>query len=209
MNNIIKNKNDSRIFYYFIFKLTIFLMLLMPVFFINSFAEIQFSDATKKSGFSYVGKSYGSSWGDFNGDGWADLWTVNHGAGPFMYENNQNGTFSDVSKNLGFFPNKGTDPHGSAWGDFDNDGDQDLIVLKGGGGLKGNGTIVHKNAFFVNDSGNFIDKAETFGIDYQGARGRTPLWFDFNNDGYLDILFVNANRVDNSFPTTLFQNKIT
>ena len=187
----------------------IIFILLLPVFLIDSFAEIQFNDVTIEAGFSYVGKSYGSSWGDFNGDGWADLWTVNHGAGPSMYLNNQNGTFSNISKDLELSNHKGKDPHSSAWADFDNDGDQDIIVLRGGGGPQADGTKGRSNSLFVNESGNFTDKAEIYEIEYKGGRGRGPLWLDYDNDGYLDILVVNDKKIDGTFPSALFKNKKT
>lgn len=59
-------------------------------------AEIAFEDQTKSAGLTtslYTG--YGSAWGDFDGDGWLDIWIGNHTTRPQLYINNGNGTFSE------------------------------------------------------------------------------------------------------------------
>ena len=52
------------------------------------------------AGFNYVGMSWGSSWGDFNSDGWPDLWTSNHHRPPSLYQNMRDGTFRDVASQV-------------------------------------------------------------------------------------------------------------
>ena len=114
-----------------------FIIAIFLIFGINSDADgqIMFEDVTEKTGVYYYGDTFGSHWGDFNTDGFPDLWTGNHGKyghGPKLFLNNGNGTFSDASD---LIPRSliDMDRHGASWGDFDNDGDQDLLVLTGGG----------------------------------------------------------------------------
>ena len=163
-----------------------------------------FKDITKSSGISYTGSSYGSAWGDFNNDGFADFWVSNHGADPILYQNQGDGTFIDVTLDIFNREIKG-DLHGAAWADFDNDGDLDLLQLVGGD--SGNSSLddpAIANLLFVNDNGTFTNRALELGLGYIGSRGRTPLWFDYNHDGALDLLQGAAKRNDGLVPATIF-----
>ena len=189
----------------------IIIFLIVFVFgFINypiAYADIKFEEVTEDSGISFIGKSYGSSWGDFNNDGYSDLWVGNHGhesSGPSLYLNNRNGTFTDIFPKLGLESMRNKDLHGATWTDFDNDGDQDLLVSVGGGGGTGIGPDTH-NFFLLNQNGSFIDEASKLGLDFPLGRGRIPVWFDWDTDGLLDVLLVNHPRPDEQAPTTLFR----
>ena len=97
------------------------------------------------------------------------------------------------------------DQHGVAWADFDNDGDQDFVVIVGG---NGGGTTSPKNAnqLYRNDKTNFVEVAYEKGISLSNARGRSPLWLDFNHDGLLDLAV--ANLVSIGTPTsTIFRQE--
>lgn len=165
----------------------------------NVSAEIEFEDVTETSGISYSGGSWGSAWGNLNEDDWPDLWTTNHGIIPNLYLNNGNGTFTDVTLLVGF-NFKRADIHGSSWADYDNDGDQDLIVLSGAQLGEGEGS----NFLFVNNNGTLQNKASILELDYPLGRGRTPLWFDYDKDGLLDVILANAIRPDQQGSTALF-----
>ncbi len=168
-----------------------------------SFAQIQFEDVSESAGISRWGDSFGASWGDFNGDGWPDLWIGNHCQEPSLYLNNADGTFNDIWDRVKY--DSGNEQHGAAWADFDNDGDQDLIQIVGGGRQRG----IYPNQFFVNSGGLLQDKAIDYGLDYPLGRGRTPLWFDWNADGYLDVFVSNLNRTDGiNAPSALFTQHV-
>jgi len=144
------------------------------------------------SGLNYVGESWGASWGDFNGDRYPDIYSSNHRARPSIWRNNGDGTFTDVviqfdtSYTWMDFPF--TDTHGGAWGDFDNNGVQDLLVLTG---------VNFPPALFVNSGvGIATDETTARGLP-DDKEGRTPTWFDYDNDGLLDVII--NNRAPNLF----------
>lgn len=165
-------------------------------------AQIQFEDISEAAGVLSWGDSFGASWGDYNSDGWPDLWLGNHCETPALYRNNSDGTFTavtDIVKNYNAF-----EQHGAAWADFDNDGDQDLIQIVGGDRQNSN----QPNQFFINAGGLLQNKAADYGLDYPMGRGRTPLWLDWNQDGYLDVFVSNMNRTDGKeAPSALFTRK--
>ncbi len=119
---------------------------------------IRFQEITNFTGISYSGLSYGASWGDFNGDIYPDLYVSNHanpGTNPgILYLNQGDGMFTDVTAEI-FVEQLKKDSHGAAWADFDNDGDQDLIQLVGGGQGVGSGP----NQMYVNNGGKLEDRA--------------------------------------------------
>ena len=164
----------------------------------TGWGEIQFEDVSQQAGITRIGESWGNAWGDFDGDGYLDLWVTNHRHKPSLYRNNGDGTFTDIIDEV-WNANPYADTHGSAWADYDNDGDQDLIVLSGsGGGLSSGAARNHANHFYVNDKGMLIERAAEVGLDYPLLRGRTPLWFDWNSDGQLDVLLTGIKRTDSS-----------
>ena len=160
--------------------------------------QIAFEDATYASGIEQWGdtESLQIAWIDFNQDGLPDLWIGKHNdrfRSPSLYINQNNGTFIDIGKDI-YPENPVNDTHGSAWVDFDNDGDLDLFESVGGYG----GTGVGPNHFFVNENVTLINRAMELGVDNPLGRGRMPLWFDYDRDGWLDLILLNlvADRLD-------------
>lgn len=147
-------------------------------------------------------EAFSVSWVDFNSDGFLDIWISGHGYNgtainspypdgkyPYLYINNGNGTFTNL------FPEdwrqgSGGDTHGSTWVDFDNDGDPDVLVSAGG--QEGQGS--QPNLFFINNNGTLDEQAQERGLQYSFGRGRSTLWFDYNKDGLLDVLLLEAYR---------------
>lgn len=162
--------------------------------------EILFEEVTDTAGIEYSAISFGASWGDFNADGWPDLWVGNHYDNPpSLFLNQRNGTFVDIAPDV-WSGDRHADTHGSAWADFDNDGDQDLIELVGAAYGKGESP----NHLYVNDNGVLKESAMKFGLAYPKGRGRTPLWIDADRDGMLDLVIMNMPRPDKAAPSAIF-----
>ena len=157
--------------------------------------------------------SYGIAWGDVNGDGLLDIFLNNHagdrfGPPPSLYVNQGDGTFENeldrfAPDDLGAIVNG--DRHGSVWTDFDNDGDQDLLVLVGLNRELGRSY----NKLYVNNGGQLVDVAEERGVQYGESRAREPALLDLNNDGLID--FVHGSLADGQkdpeLPPAIFQQR--
>ncbi len=109
---------------------------------------------------------------DWNNDGWDDVVV-----GPLFFQNNKNGTFTDKTSAFGIISN------GCTWGDIDNDGDLDAYVI----GTSGD--AVYRN----NGNGTFtnITSATNIANPYPTV---TPIWFDYNHDGNLDLFIANGRK---------------
>ncbi|MBU2872048.1 FG-GAP-like repeat-containing protein [Colwellia sp. E2M01] len=137
----------------------------------------------------------GPAVGDVNNDGHYDFITINHNyIPPQLVTNNGNNTVT-IER---LFPNS-QDFHGASLADYDNDGDLDIMVALGGA----NGTSPTSYALLKNNAGTFENVAVESGITTP-ARGRAPRWSDFDSDGDLDIMLVNAKTPNDDGPIQLF-----
>ena len=161
-------------------------------------APLVFSDFTAGTGISYSGPSWSAAWGDQDGDLLPDLFVNNHGQPHNLFLNRGNGRFAEIESTK--FTRGVSDAHGAAWADFDNDGDQDLFELVGAN----HGQELKTNHLYVNDGGVMRDRAAARGVDDPYGRGRRPLWFDWDRDGWLDVLALNAVR--RNAPSVLYRN---
>lgn len=144
----------------------------------NAGAQIRFEDVSQETMTNYKGESYGASWGDSNGDGWPDLFVNHHRARPSLFINQGDGNFEDRWFEVDRWRTEPwADQHGASWADFDNDGDQDLIVSAGFG------TTLQ---FLVNNGEILTDKTADYGFSTYNVGGRLPVWVDFTGDGSLD-----------------------
>ncbi|GAM16939.1 hypothetical protein SAMD00019534_001140 [Acytostelium subglobosum LB1] len=154
-----------------------------------------------------IGPSFGSSWGDFNNDGYPDLYVNNHYWAPSLYLNLKNGTFKnivfDVIPTLNETKKHFLDKHGGAWADFDKDGHLDLFEVTGAK----YGTAAIPNNLYRNINGTLVDEATIRNVEYPYARARTISWLDYNNDGHLDAFIATQMRNDGKGkPVLLYQH---
>ena len=148
----------------------------------SAHAQVQFSDVSNSAGLTFSGESYGASWGNVNGDIYPDLFSNHHRMESKLYVNQGNGSFTDQPVSV--FQNRiNADVHGGAWGDFDNDGDQDLFVSTG---------FLNASQFLRNNNGNLVDQTGQFGLQLTDKEGRMPVWHDYDRDGMLDFMLAGA-----------------
>jgi hypothetical protein len=183
-----------------------------------------FTDVTDKAGVATPCFAMGGAVGDYNNDGWPDLFITCLGQN-VLYRNNGDGTFTDVTKQAGL-ANASSWSAGAAFGDYDGDGFVDLMVsgyvdfhlddLPGFGktptckyrgidvqcgprGLKGASDHLYHN----NGDGTFTDVSKAAGVDDPGGYyGLTVIWADFDNSGRPDIYVAN-----DSTPNFLYKNE--
>jgi enediyne biosynthesis protein E4 len=185
-----------------------------------------FTDVTEKAGVANERWGFGVAVGDYDNDGWPDIYVSNFGKNR-LYHNNHDGTFTDVAEKAGVA--LGNWSTGATWGDYDGDGRLDLFVpgyvhydLKtqltdtdglpssfcsyrgvrtycGPRGLPGESDHLFHN----NGDGTFTDVSEKAGVnDKSGYYGLSSVFIDVNNDGKVDLLVAN-----DSTPNYLYINK--
>ncbi len=167
----------------------------------TDYPRVQFTDVTEQAGIHFThfpatrttqlpeDMGSGAAWGDYDGDGWPDLYGVDI-AGPLnytpeqmthspggnrLYHNNHDGTFSDVTERAGVgFKGIGM---GAAWADYDNDGRLDLVVTSY------DRIILYHN----NGDGTFTDVSKTAGLDKFRGFWTGAAWGDYDRDGNVDL----------------------
>ncbi len=172
-----------------------------------------FTDATDKAGVGYPCWANGAVVGDFNEDAWPDLLVTCFG-GVVLYRNSGQGTFTDVTEEAGLGDNSYW-AMGAAFGDYDDDGLQDLFVSHyadfdlddlpafgsmvnckyhgievqcGPNGLPGSPDNLYHN----NGDGTFRDISKQAGVDDpQKLLGLTAVWSDLDNDGTIELFVAN------------------
>jgi enediyne biosynthesis protein E4 len=181
-----------------------------------------FTDVSARSGLNFCGWGYGVAIGDFDNDGWEDVYITGY-HGSALYRNNHDGTFTDVTAKAGV-ANADSWGTSAAFGDYDNDGNLDLYVANyvdvdinnlpkfgegpfcqyrsipvncGPRGLKGARDRLYHN----NGDGTFTDVTEKLGIDSHSYYGLGVLWLDYDKDGCLDLYVAN-----DSSPSLLYHN---
>ena len=181
-----------------------------------------FTDVTDKAGIGDIGWGMGVATGDYNNDGFEDIYVTCLGPN-HLFKNNGNGTFTDVTQQAGV-----GDPRwstGAAFVDYDNDGKLDLFVSNyvdfnvdhlpefgqgracqfkgipvqcGPRGLPGAGDSLYHN----NGDGTFTDVSKKAGVsDPDGYYGLGVICSDFDGDGLVDIYLAN-----DSTPNFLYHN---
>jgi len=180
-----------------------------------------FTDVTAKAGVSNDRWGFGAVVGDFDNDGWPDIYVSNYGKNR-LYRNNHDGTFTDIAEKAGV--TLGNWSTGATWGDYDGDGLLDLFVpgyvhydlsdqpksfsfcqfrgikvMCGPRGLRGEADHLFHN----NGDGTFTDVSEHAGVaDANHYYGLASLFVDVNGDGRTDLVVA-----DDSTPNYLYMNK--
>jgi len=186
-----------------------------------------FTDVAAQAGVTNDRWGFGVAVGDYDNDGWPDLYVSNFGKNR-LYHNNHDGTFTDVAEKAGV--TLGNWSTGATFGDYDGDGRLDLFVpgyvhydsehppvpgssvvafstcefrglkvMCGPRGLKGEGDHLFHN----NGDGTFTDVSEKAGVaDANRYYGLTAVFADVNNDGKVDLMVAN-----DSTPNYLYVNK--
>ena len=186
-----------------------------------------FTDVTRKSGVGNERWGFGVAVGDYDNDGWPDIYVANYGKNR-LYHNNHDRTFTDVAEKAGVA--LGDWSAGPTWGDYDHDGLLDLFVpgyvkfdpdrppvagegnippgfcqfrgvnvMCGPRGLKGEGDHLFHN----NGDGTFTDVSAKAGVsDPNGYYGFASVFVDVDDDGWVDLVVAN-----DSVPNYLYHNR--
>jgi hypothetical protein len=179
-------------------------------------ADRTFEDVTEKAGLAGTGFSTGVAVGDYDNDGFDDLFVAGYGHSN-LYHNNGDGTFTDVTSSAGVAGSGWATS--AAWVDYDNDGRLDLVVARYmdwdfddiycGHREEGFRSYCHPDLFkpvsvllYHNDgNGKFSEVALKAGMAKPG-KGLGLAIADYDHDGWMDILLAN-----DSMPEFLFHNK--
>lgn len=144
--------------------------------------QAQFTNIAQTAGLTSISKNYGVSFADYDNDGDEDIFIARQSQANILYQNNNDGTFTDVTEAAGLaftgVCNTGI------WGDLDNDGDLDLYI----------GNRILDNILYENNGdGTFTDITATAGVPGDG-RAKTVMFGDIDDDGFLDIYVANPSH---------------
>ena len=182
-----------------------------------------FTDVTEKSGLARTGWQTGVCVGDYDNDGWDDLFCCFWGHN-ILFHNNGDGTFTDVTRKAGLYDEQIRWGSGCTWLDYDRDGRLDLFVChyikldpaKTPSADAASRLPVERHSHDVrparspgdtnvlyhnNGDGTFTDVSEKSGILKPGPRySITPVSYDFDNDGWPDIYVAVDSRAEHPVP---------
>jgi choice-of-anchor A domain-containing protein/uncharacterized repeat protein (TIGR01451 family) len=142
---------------------------------------------------NYTGYSHGAAWADYDNDGFLDMFVADYFPTGFnkLYHNNGDGTFEEVTSSP--LVTDAAFSVSPAWGDYDNDGDQDLFVAN---------TTNQKNFLYRNDGNGQFTKITSGAIVNDETQSVGASWGDYDNDGDLDLFVANSGGQNN----LLYQN---
>ncbi|HEY9127439.1 MAG TPA: CRTAC1 family protein [Acidobacteriaceae bacterium] len=186
-----------------------------------------FTDVAAKAGVTNERWGYGAAVGDYDNDGWPDLYVANYGKNR-LYHNNHDGTFTDIGEKAGI--QLGNWSTGPSFGDYDGDGRLDIFVPGyvhydvNNPPIPGSKAVGYANCsfrgfqtycgprglpgepdhlFHNNGDGTFTDVSEKAGVsDKERYYGFSSTFVDVNNDGKVDLVVT-----DDSSPNYLYMNQ--
>ena len=142
-----------------------------------------FTDVSRSAGITHnrlgTTKAIGQAWGDYDNDGWLDLYVTDTDGPNMLYRNNGDGTFSvsQLSETVALPDLEST---GVTFADYDNDGWKDLYVVSRG-----------PNILFRNLEGRGFEDVTAYAGVIDPLDGKSASWGDFDQDGYLDLYVTN------------------
>jgi hypothetical protein len=181
-----------------------------------------FADVTRRARVGHTGWDLAGAWGDYDGDGWPDLYAANEFGGNALYRNEHDGTFTERAAEAGV--TDGGAGMGVAWGDYDGDGDLDLYVSNMHANPAGRSStptsapiprrfkllglvtsavqrrsdeiierLTRGSTLYRNDgNGRFTDVSDAAGVR-DAQWGWSAEFLDYDGDGRLDIYTVNGS----------------
>lgn len=179
-------------------------------------ADSTFEDTTERAGVKGIGYGFGVAVGDYDKDGFADLFVTHYG-GAFFYRNNGNGTFTDVSEKIGVKVDGWATSAG--FFDYDRDGRLDLLVVRYvvwdfetgalicGDARPGYRAYCHPDNFKASTAllfhqkadGTFENVSEKSGITQTRGKSLGVAFADFDDDGWTDVFIANDNSEQQLF----------
>ncbi|MDH3510429.1 MAG: CRTAC1 family protein [Gammaproteobacteria bacterium] len=201
-------------------------VLLAALAFSSATAEtlIRFDDIADAAGLGDSGlNGAGVAFGDYDNDGDVDIYVSNADAATLefgihnrLWQNDGNGKFTDVAKERGV-ANLGGLGRGLSWGDYDNDGDNDLLVANMQSSAQADDSVpttLYRNQLTETGSPDFIDQTRAAGLMRQGHDRDAQMggitdtaggiaWVDYDADGHLDVLW---RSTDYDVDQALFHN---
>ncbi len=169
-----------------------------------------FEDVTDRAGVGHEGYGMGMSVGDFDNDGYPDIYISNYGPN-VLFHNNGDGTFRDISKKAGIEGNECS--VGAVWFDYDNDGLLDIYVgnyiqfvpdynfyyapdgYPGPMAYDAEPDILYHN----NGDGSFSDVTKEMGVYFPEGKAMGLGTADYDNDGFVDIYVANDHMLNYMF----------